>query len=154
MNSSLPLANVNGFAFLSPAIEALGWTLLHFVWQGTVLALALGCFLALDAASCAVAAVVFLGVLFVTRYVSLASLFGGLAFAVAHLVRDPDPLARGHVALSALALVVLVLLVVRHRKNLARIWAGTAVQHFPDAADGPALRQGHSGSDSPHPRQA
>src|ERR1700722_2964226 len=47
MISSLLLANGNGFAQLSPAIEALGWTLLHFVWQAAALGLALACFLAL-----------------------------------------------------------------------------------------------------------
>jgi beta-lactamase regulating signal transducer with metallopeptidase domain len=45
MISSLP-ANGNGFSQLSPAIEALGWTLLHFVWQGAAIGLALACFLA------------------------------------------------------------------------------------------------------------
>jgi beta-lactamase regulating signal transducer with metallopeptidase domain len=47
MISSLLLAEVNGFAHLSPAFEALGWTLLHFIWQGTAVALALTCFLAI-----------------------------------------------------------------------------------------------------------
>src|ERR1700733_14434814 len=46
MISSLVLAHGNGFSQLSPAIEALGWTLLHFVWQGAALGLALACFLA------------------------------------------------------------------------------------------------------------
>jgi beta-lactamase regulating signal transducer with metallopeptidase domain len=48
MNSSLLLADMNGFTPLSPTIEALGWTLLHFAWQGTALALALACFLAMS----------------------------------------------------------------------------------------------------------
>jgi beta-lactamase regulating signal transducer with metallopeptidase domain len=46
MISSL-LANGNGFSQLSPAIEALGWTLLHFVWQAAALGLALAIFLAI-----------------------------------------------------------------------------------------------------------
>ena len=46
MISSLLLAHGNGFAQLSPSIEALGWTLLHFVWQAAALGLALTCFLA------------------------------------------------------------------------------------------------------------
>jgi len=92
---------------------------------GKGVATSLGCVLALDPASCAVAAIAFAGVLLVSRYVSLASLVGGLAFAVAHFVRDPEPLARDHVALSLFAIAVVVLLTVRHRTNLARIWAGT-----------------------------
>ncbi len=45
MISSLLLAHGNGLAQLSPAVEALGWTLLHFVWQGAAIGLALACFL-------------------------------------------------------------------------------------------------------------
>ena len=45
MISSLVLAQGNGFSQLSPAVEALGWTLLHFVWQGAAIGLALACFL-------------------------------------------------------------------------------------------------------------
>jgi glycerol-3-phosphate acyltransferase PlsY len=85
----------------------------------------LGCVLALDATSCVVAAIVFAGVLVVTRYVSLASLVGGVAFAAAHLAREPDPLGREHLALSVFSIAVPLLLILRHRKNLARIWAGT-----------------------------
>jgi len=92
---------------------------------GKGVATSLGCVLALDAASCAVAVIAFAGVLIVTRYMSLASLVGGLAFAVAHFVRDPEPFSREHVALSVFSIAVLVLLVARHRNNLARIWAGT-----------------------------
>jgi beta-lactamase regulating signal transducer with metallopeptidase domain len=46
MNSSLLTSRLDAVLFLLPAIEALGWTLLHFVWQGTLVALAFGCFLA------------------------------------------------------------------------------------------------------------
>ncbi len=92
---------------------------------GKGVATSLGCVLALDAASCAVAVIAFAGVLIVTRYMSLASLVGGLAFAVAHFVREPEPLAREHVALSVFSIGILVLLTARHRTNLARIWAGT-----------------------------
>jgi acyl-phosphate glycerol 3-phosphate acyltransferase len=92
---------------------------------GKGVATSLGCVLALDAASCAVAAIAFAGVLIVTRYMSLASLVGGLAFAIAQFVRHQQPLAREHVALSVFSIAILVLLVARHRQNLARIWAGT-----------------------------
>jgi beta-lactamase regulating signal transducer with metallopeptidase domain len=46
MNSSLLTSRLNEVIFLAPAVEAFGWTLLHFVWQGTLVALAFGCFLA------------------------------------------------------------------------------------------------------------
>jgi glycerol-3-phosphate acyltransferase PlsY len=85
----------------------------------------LGCVLALDAASCAIAAVFFAGVIFVTRYMSLASLVGGVGFAVGHLTLTTQPFRRDHLALTAFSLVLPILLIVRHRSNLARIWAGT-----------------------------
>jgi beta-lactamase regulating signal transducer with metallopeptidase domain len=46
MNSSLLTSRLDAVLFLVPAVEAFGWTLLHFVWQGTLVALAFGCFLA------------------------------------------------------------------------------------------------------------
>ncbi len=97
---------------------------------GKGVATSLGCVLALDAASCAVAVIAFAGVLIVTRYMSLASLAGGLAFAVAHFaiahfVRHQEPFARDHVALSVFSVAVVGLLTARHRTNLARIRAGT-----------------------------
>jgi beta-lactamase regulating signal transducer with metallopeptidase domain len=72
MISSLLLADVNGFVNLSPAIEALGWTLLHFVWQGALLGLVLAGFLGIwrqaspqirYLAGCSALALMFLGAL-------------------------------------------------------------------------------------------
>jgi acyl-phosphate glycerol 3-phosphate acyltransferase len=92
---------------------------------GKGVATSLGTVLALDPISCAVALLVFGGSLGVTRYVSLSSLVAGLAFVAAHFVRDSSPLSREHIAMSLFSIAVLVLLFVRHRGNLARIWAGT-----------------------------
>jgi acyl-phosphate glycerol 3-phosphate acyltransferase len=92
---------------------------------GKGVATSLGTVLALDPIACAVALVVFAGSLLVTRYVSLSSLVGGLAFVAAHFVRDSSPFSREHIAMSLFSITVLVLLFVRHRGNLVRIWAGT-----------------------------
>jgi glycerol-3-phosphate acyltransferase PlsY len=92
---------------------------------GKGVATSLGALLALDAVSCGVAALVFLGVLLVSRYVSLSSLAGGLAFVIAHFLRQKAPFDRPQLAMSLFALAVLALLIVRHRTNLVRIWAGT-----------------------------
>ena len=43
----------------------------------------------------------------------------------AHFVAQTSPLSREHIAMSLFSIAVLVLLFVRHRGNLARIWAGT-----------------------------
>ena len=69
--------------------------------------------------------VAFLVVLVVTRYVSLSALLAGMAFVAAHFWRDSSPWNRNHVAMSLFSIAVLVLLVLRHRSNIARIWAGT-----------------------------
>jgi len=92
---------------------------------GKGVATSLGTVLALDPASCAVAVVVFGGLLLVTRYVSLSALGGGLAFVAARFARDSIPFSREHIAMSIFSIAVVVLLFVRHRGNLVRIWQGT-----------------------------
>jgi glycerol-3-phosphate acyltransferase PlsY len=92
---------------------------------GKGVATSLGCVLALDPVSCAVATLVFGVVLWSARYVSLASLVGGLAFAGAHFFRETTPWSREHIAMSLFTIAVVALLVVRHHSNLVRIWLGT-----------------------------
>jgi glycerol-3-phosphate acyltransferase PlsY len=92
---------------------------------GKGVATSLGSLLALDPVSCAVAAVVFGGVLLVSGYVSLSSLIAAAALVIAHFLLQASPLAREHIALSVFACAILALLLVRHRSNLVRIWAGT-----------------------------
>ena len=92
---------------------------------GKGVATSVGTVLALDPISCAVSVVAFGGLLAVTRYVSLASLMGGLAFMTAHFAREASPLSREQIAMSLFSIAVVILLFVRHRGNLARIWAGT-----------------------------
>ena len=43
----------------------------------------------------------------------------------AHFLREPFPWNRNHIAMTLFSIAVLILLFVRHRSNLARIWAGT-----------------------------
>ncbi len=92
---------------------------------GKGVATSLGVVLALEPASCAVAVLVFGVVLVITRYMSLASLSGGVGFMAAHFIRVPAPFSREHIAMSLFSIAVVGLLVVRHRSNLQRIWAGT-----------------------------
>ncbi|HEY2158086.1 MAG TPA: glycerol-3-phosphate 1-O-acyltransferase PlsY, partial [Isosphaeraceae bacterium] len=84
-----------------------------------------GAVLALDLIATAFAAfgaVIFLAF---TRFVSMASLGGGLVFVLTHFARTPDPFGAGQRTTSALILALMALLLVRHRTNLARIAAGT-----------------------------
>jgi acyl-phosphate glycerol 3-phosphate acyltransferase len=92
---------------------------------GKGVATSLGVVLALEPISCAVAVLVFGAVLAISRYMSLASLAGGVGFMVAHFVLNRAPFSREHIAMSLFSIAVVGLLFVRHRSNLARIWAGT-----------------------------
>ncbi len=92
---------------------------------GKGVATSLGGVLALDPASCGIAALSFTLFVFVTRYVSLSALLAGVVFVAAHFLREPFPLNRNHIAMTLFSIAVLILLFVRHRANLARIWAGT-----------------------------
>ena len=92
---------------------------------GKGVATSLGVILALDPASCGVAAIVFGAVLLTTRYMSLASIVGGVGFAASHLFRQDEPLNREHIAMSLFSIAVVALLLIRHRSNFARIRAGT-----------------------------
>ncbi len=92
---------------------------------GKGVATSLGGVLALDPISCGVAALSFAVFIFATRYVSLSALLAGVVFVAAHFLREPFPLNRNHIAMTLFSIAVLILLFVRHRTNLARIWAGT-----------------------------
>ena len=92
---------------------------------GKGVATSVGAVLALDPISCGVSVAAFAVLLGLTRYVSLASLGGGLAFAAAHFARGGSPLSREHIAMTLFSIAVVALLFVRHRGNLARIRAGT-----------------------------
>ncbi len=92
---------------------------------GKGVATSLGAVFALDPLAGLAAACAFIVFLTLTRYVSLSSIGGGVAFFLAHFARVGAPWARGERALSVMTVALLVLLVARHRKNLARVWAGT-----------------------------
>jgi len=92
---------------------------------GKGVATSMGALLALEPIACAVAAAAFFTVFFLTRYVSLSSMTGGVAFVAAYFYRTADPWSREHGAMSLLALAAAGLLIVRHRKNIGRLIAGT-----------------------------
>ncbi len=97
---------------------------LHFK-GGKGVATSLGCLLALDPIACGAAAVGFFLVFFPTRYVSLSSIAGALAFAAGHFARAEQPWSKEKLAMSILTVTIPALLLVRHHKNLRRILAGT-----------------------------
>ena len=109
-----------------PMIVGLGAVLGHvyspFVGfkGGKGVATAAGVFLALAPASIGVAAIIWIGLLKLTGYMSVASLTGAAAFAVATPL-----LYRGQPALSWVAAATCAFIVFTHRSNVRRLLAGT-----------------------------
>lgn len=92
---------------------------------GKGVATSLGAVFALDPFAGGAAFFGFLVFLLITRYVSLSSILGGLVFFLAHFMRVRLPWSREHLAMSLMTIALLALLFYRHRKNFARISAGT-----------------------------
>lgn len=92
---------------------------------GKGVATSLGALLALDPIACAAAAAGFFLIFLLTRYVSLSSVAGALAFVAGHFARVEDPWHPRERAVSILAIAIALMLIVRHHQNLRRIMAGT-----------------------------
>ncbi len=92
---------------------------------GKGVATSFGAILALDWAASLAAVGAFTVFLLLTRYVSFASLGGGIFFLLVYLNHAGQPWSREHRAMSSLAFAIVILLFVRHRKNIVRIFLGT-----------------------------
>ena len=93
---------------------------------GKGVATSLGAAFALDAVASAAAAAGFVASLVATRYVSVSSIVGGLAFAAVYFARAwGHAWDENHFATSLLVIGLLGMLIVRHKTNFARIAAGT-----------------------------
>jgi len=92
---------------------------------GKGVATSLGAMFALDAVASTASAFGFTVFLTMTRFVSVSSVGGGLVFFLVHFMRVADPWSPRERAMSVLTVALLVLLIGRHRKNFARIGAGT-----------------------------
>jgi glycerol-3-phosphate acyltransferase PlsY len=86
---------------------------------GKGVATSLGAFAAVAWAPCLGSLGMFILVVALTRFVSLASILGSLAFPVLYLARGGRP------AVAAIALAMAVLVIARHRDNIRRLLAGT-----------------------------
>ncbi len=80
-----------------------------------------------------VAALVWLVLFKLTRYVSVASMIGAIAFPVAYVAiglvwRPPWPIMGEQLPLLLFALLVAAMLVMKHRGNLSRLMAGTELR--------------------------
>jgi acyl-phosphate glycerol 3-phosphate acyltransferase len=92
---------------------------------GKGVATSIGAMLALDVVAIAAAAGGFVLSFAVWQYVSLSSLIGAVVLAVVHFARVNEPWSREQLAMSLAIMALVVLLFARHRKNIARIIAGT-----------------------------
>lgn len=92
---------------------------------GKGVATSLGALSALDPVACGAAVVGFGLSLLACRMISVSSVVGGLALAAVHFARTGEPWSRANWPLSVAIVGLLVMLVVRHRKNFARVAAGT-----------------------------
>ena len=72
----------------------------------------------------AVAALIWAAALAATRYVSLASILAALSLAAFRLLTTPEPFGESQATLTGFALLAAVLVIVRHRSNLARLRRG------------------------------
>ncbi len=86
---------------------------------GKGVAASAGVFAMLAPVATVVAAVIFVGTIFITRFISAGSIAGAVALPVATFAGDaPDPVVAG-------AVVAAILVMHRHRENVARLVAGT-----------------------------
>ena len=86
---------------------------------GKGVAVSAGVFAMLAPFATMVAALVFIGTVFVTRFISAGSIAAALALAVAAAIGNvPGPVAAG-------AIIAAIIVVQRHRDNLSRLVAGT-----------------------------
>lgn len=91
---------------------------------GKGVATSLGAVTALDPVASLAAALAFAVFLVVTRIVSLSSILAALVFVMTYFGRVESPWSRDHATMSLATLALLVLLIARHRGNLARLARG------------------------------
>lgn len=106
-----------GFA----AVAGHVWTFLAGFQGGKGVATTVGVLLALSPPSFGVFVGVFLATLLLTRFVSLGSILGSIAFCVALWRFSPDGVASPRFLIGALLALVVI---VRHKDNIARLLAG------------------------------
>lgn len=92
---------------------------------GKGVATALGVIVCLGGWSTLVAAGVFLGTFALWRYVSLSSMLASVAFGLCQIWQlRPDPFGPAYWSLAGFSLLAPLLIILRHRANIGRLWRG------------------------------
>lgn len=96
------------------------WSVFANFKGGKGIATSLGVILAVSLAGAGISLVVFVAIVYFTKYVSLASMLAGLAFVFYYLVFNYE-----QTNMSLIAFGLFMLLVFTHRENIKRLVAGT-----------------------------
>ncbi|CAN1562668.1 COG0344 Predicted membrane protein [Spirosomataceae bacterium] len=96
------------------------WSVFANFKGGKGIATSLGVILAVSPAGAGISLVVFVAIVYFTKYVSLASMLAGLAFVFYYLVFNYE-----QTNMSLIAFGLFMLLVFTHRENIKRLVAGT-----------------------------
>ncbi len=113
--------------FLVGIVSILGhiWSVFANFKGGKGIATSLGVILAVAPAGAGISLVVFVAIVYFTRYVSLASMLAGLAFVFYYLVLNFD-----QTYMAMIAFGLFLLLVFTHRENIKRLANGTESKTF------------------------
>lgn len=108
--------------FLVGIISILGhiWSVFANFKGGKGIATSLGVILAVSAPGAGLSVLVFVAVVYFTKYVSLGSLLAGLTFVLYYLIFNS-----GQILMSLIAFLLFVLLVYTHRENIKKLLKGT-----------------------------
>ncbi len=113
--------------FLVGIVSILGhiWSVFANFKGGKGIATSLGVILAVAPAGAGISLVVFVAIVYFTRFVSLASMLAGLAFVFYYLVFNFD-----QTYMAMIAFGLFLLLVFTHRENIKRLANGTESKTF------------------------
>ena len=108
--------------FLLGIVSILGhiWSVFANFKGGKGIATSLGVILAVSPAGAGVSVLVFVAVVFFTKYVSLGSLLAGLTFVLFYLLFNSS-----QTLMSLIAFLLFLLLVYTHRENIKKLLKGT-----------------------------
>lgn len=117
---TVPVAEVVGFG----AIMGHMFPIYLNLRGGKGVATTVGVIVVLAPWACLAGLAAWLLILLLTRMVSAASIAFAVTFATIHFLRTPQPFSPAAIALTSLVIAISLLVILRHRQNVARIIKG------------------------------